>query len=95
MAASRGGADSGIDDHRDFGDHLAQDAQVGEVLDAQAGADGRGQRHDRRGAGVDQAAGVDQVVVGVGQHDEAFLDQDAGGFEQARRCRGTASSRRR
>ena len=67
---------------RDFGDALAQDAQVGGILDAQAGADGRGQRHDGCGAGIDQLARSDQVVVGVGQHDEAFLHQHPRGFEQ-------------
>jgi hypothetical protein len=36
-----------VDDQRDGGDHLAEDAKVGDILDAQAGSDGRGQRHHR------------------------------------------------
>ena len=53
------------------------------VLNAQTRANGRGQRHHRGGSGVDQLAGVHQIVVGVGQHHEAFLRQDARGFQQA------------
>ena len=37
-----------------FGDHLAQDAQVGGVLQAQAAADGRAKRHYGGGSGIDQ-----------------------------------------
>ena len=77
-----GGADAGVDDQRDFGDEFAQDAEVGGVLHAEAAADGSAERHDGGGAGVDQALGEDDVVRGVGQNGEAFLDQDAGGFER-------------
>ena len=52
-------------------------------LHAQAGSDGRGQRHHGGGSGVDQLARVYHVVVGVGQHHKTFLDQDAGGFQQS------------
>ena len=44
---------------------------------------GAAERHDRGRAGIDQLARVDHVVVGVGQDDEAFLDQDACGFQQS------------
>ena len=63
-------------------DHLAHDAHIGGVLHAQPRTDGRGQRHHRGGAGVDQLLRLHQVVVGVRQHDEAFLHQHARGFEQ-------------
>ena len=77
-----GGAHARIDDHGDFGDAFAEDAEVGGVLDAEAGADGGGQGHDGGGAGVDEFAGSDEIVVGVGEDDEAFLDQDARGFDE-------------
>ena len=52
------------------------------LLQAEAAADGRAERHDGCGARVDEALGVDNVVGGVGQDGEAFLDQDARGFER-------------
>ena len=51
------------------------------VGDAEAGADGRAERHDGGGADVDEALGENDVVGGVGQDGEAFLDEDAGGFD--------------
>src|SRR6266508_55550 len=53
-----GGAHAGVHDDGDFGNHLAEDAQIGRVLDAESGTDGGGERHDGGGAGIDQAAGV-------------------------------------
>ena len=47
------GAYAGIDDHGDFGDAFAKDAEIGGILDAEAGADGRGEGHDGCGACVD------------------------------------------
>ena len=57
------------------------------ILDAHAGADGRAQRHDGGGAGVDQAARDDQIVIGVGQDDEAFLHELLGGSQEFRGVR--------
>ena len=59
-----------------------QDANIGLILDAEAAADGGAERHDGGGAGVEQALGEDDVVGGVGKDREAFLDQNAGGFER-------------
>ena len=65
------------------------------ILDAEPGADRRAERHHRRGARVLELAAHHRIVVGVGQHDEAFLDQRRASPRAAPRCRGTASSRRR
>src|SRR5882724_2095883 len=46
-------ADARIDDHGNFGDAFAQDAQSRGILYAEAGADWRGERHDGGGARVD------------------------------------------
>src|SRR5690349_2254621 len=62
---------------------FADDAQVSRVLNAHSGTDRSAKRHHGGGAGIDQLAGVDQIVVSVRQYDEAFLDQNAGGFEQS------------
>ena len=53
-----------------------------DVLDAEARANRRAERHDRRGAGVFELAADDRIVVGVGQHDEPFLHQHARRLEQ-------------
>ena len=82
----RGGADPGVQDHRD-GRLLDDDAQVVGVGDAHAGADGRPQRHDRGAAQLGQVAGQDRVVVGVGQHGEAVVDQGLGGVAELDRVR--------
>src|ERR1700694_1018734 len=78
----RGGADAGIQDHGNFGDAFAENAEIGGILHAEAGADGRGKGHDGRGAGVNELAGGDEVVVGVRENDEDFLDKDARGFDE-------------
>ncbi len=57
-------------------------------------ADGRGQRHDGRGSGIDEAMGIYDVVIGIGQDDEAFFDQSSGGFERPA-CRERGFFRRR
>ncbi|KAG1182027.1 hypothetical protein G6F35_015721 [Rhizopus arrhizus] len=59
----------------------ASEAQVVLVLDAQARADRRGQRHHRGAADLFQALGQDRVVGGVDHHLEAILDQLFGGLE--------------
>ncbi len=46
----RGGADSSVDDERSLGNPFAEDAEIGGVLDAEARADGRGERHDGGGS---------------------------------------------
>ena len=71
----------GVDDHRHLRE-LADDPQVVRVLDAEAGADRRAERHHRRGAGLLELPADDQVVAGVGQHDEPFLYEHARRFEQ-------------
>ena len=43
---------------------------------------GRAERHHRRAAGLCQPASDDRVVGGVGQHDEALVDQRLGRSEQ-------------
>ena len=42
---------------------------------------GRAEGHDCGGADVDEALREDNVVGGVGQDGEAFVDEDAGGFD--------------
>ena len=69
-------------DQWNFVDEFAEDAQVGGVLQAEAAADGRAERHDGGGARVDEAAGVDDVVGGIGQDGKSLLDQDARGFQR-------------
>ena len=76
------GADSSVDDERDGGDFFAEDLERGAVLNAEAGADGGGERHDRCGSGVDEAMREDDVVRGVGEDGESFFDEGAGGFER-------------
>ena len=76
-----GGADAGVDDHGHLGE-LADDPEVVRVLDAEARADRRAERHHGRGACVFELAAHDRIVGRVGQHDEAFLHQRRGGFEQ-------------
>ncbi len=44
-------------------------------------ADGRAERHDSGRTGVNQTLRDDDVVGGVGKHGEAFLHEDAGGFD--------------
>ena len=78
-----GGADTGVNDHGDFGDAFAEDAQVGGILNAEAGADRSGEWHHGGGAGVDEFTCSDKVVVGVWENDEAFFDEDARGFDKA------------
>src|SRR5260370_30528450 len=75
-------ADACIHNHGNFGDAFAEDAEVGGILHAKAGADGRGERHDGGGAGGHQLAGGDEIVVGVGGDDEAFLREDASSFDE-------------
>ncbi len=75
-------ADAGVHNQRNVGDHLAQDAEVGQILDAQAAADRRTHRHNSGRSGVDQAARVHQIVVGIGQHDESFFHQHPRSFEE-------------
>lgn len=82
-----GGSDSGIDDQRDFGDLLAEDAQGGMVLNSKSGTDRGGERHDRGSAGIDQPLCRDQVVIGVRENDEAFFGQDPRGFDEAENVR--------
>src|SRR5215218_5266831 len=76
-----GGADPGVQDHRDGG-LLDDDAQVVGVGDAHAGADRRPQGHDRGAAQLGQVAGQDRVVVGVGEHGEPVVDQGLGGVAE-------------
>jgi hypothetical protein len=71
-----------VHDQRHAGDHSRRMRMLACVLNADAAADGRAQRHDRSRAGVDQTLGEDDVVGGVGQNGEAFLDQHARGFER-------------
>src|ERR1700694_5125632 len=78
----RGGADAGIHDHGNFGYAFAEDAEVGGMLHSKARADGRGEGHDSGCPSVDELAGGDEVVVGIRQNDEAFLDEDARGFDE-------------
>ena len=67
-------ADAGIDDER-HARELADDADVVDVLDAEARSDRRAERHHRRRARVLELAAGDRIVVGVGQHDEAFASR--------------------
>ena len=78
----RGGAYACVYDHRDFGDAFAKDAKVGGILDAETRADRSRERHDGRGASVDEFAGGDEVVVRVREDDETFLDEDARSFDE-------------
>ena len=56
--------------------------KVRRVLQAQAAADGRAQRHHRRRARIDQPLRKHNVVGGVGQNGETFLHQDPRRFER-------------
>ena len=58
-------------------------AQVRDVLDAETTPDRRPHGHDGGRPGIDQAAGIHQIVVGIGQDDESFLHEDSGGFKKA------------
>ena len=61
---------------------LDDQAQVVGVADPHAGADRRAERHHRGAADVLEPAGQDRVVVGVGEHDEAVVDELLGGLQQ-------------
>ena len=76
-----GGADAGVEDHR-HARVLADQAQVVGVQQALAGADRGAERHHRGAADVLQPAREDRVVVRVGQHGEAVVDELLGGLEQ-------------
>ena len=69
-----GGAQAGVDDEGDLGNELAEHAQGVGVADAEAGADGGAEGHDGGGTDVDEALGKDNVVSGVRENGEAFLD---------------------
>ena len=77
----RGRADAGVDDDRHAGE-FADDADVVRVLNAEAGADRRAERHHRGRARVLQLPAGNRVVVGVRQHHEPFPDQHLRRFEQ-------------
>src|SRR6266576_314641 len=78
----RGGTDAGVENQRNAGDDLAQDANVGGILNSQATADGGAERHDGGSSGIEQALGKDHIVGGVGENGESFLHQHAGGFKR-------------
>ena len=61
---------------------LDDQREVVGVADPHAAADRRAERHDRRAADVLQAPREHRVVVRVGQHDEAVVDELLGGGEQ-------------
>ena len=73
--------DAGVHDdgHRD---RLENDLDVVRVADAEAGADGRAERHHARGAGVLEALGDDRIVVRVGHDHEALARERLGGLQQ-------------
>ena len=77
-----GDAHACIDNHGDFGDAFAEDAQVGGILNAEAGTNGSGKRHDGGGAYVDEFAGGDEIVIRVGENDKTFFYEDARGFDE-------------
>jgi hypothetical protein len=58
-----------------------QDLQIGGILNAESAADGRAERHDGRGAGINQALGKNDVVGGISQNGESLFGQNARGFE--------------
>ena len=60
----------------------ASDAEISGILNAKAGADRRGKRHDGRRASVNQFARCDQIVICVRENDEAFFYKDARGFDE-------------
>lgn len=65
-----------------MGQLLAHDAKVRGVLHAEPRPDGRGQRHHRRAARVEELLRHDKVVREVRQHGKAFADEHARGFER-------------
>ena len=79
-------ADACVDDHRHARLFL-DDAEVVRILDAEARADRRAQRHHGGRAGVLELAARHRIVVRVGQHDEAFLAR----ARAWRRCRASLS----
>ena len=76
-AASRGGADAGIDQHRHAG-ALDDQPDRHPVLDAEPRADRRAQRHDRDRAGLLELLRGDRIVDAIDHRLEAFRDQDLG-----------------
>ncbi len=52
------------------------------VEDAQAGADGRAQRHDRGTPDILQTPGHHRIIGGIGQHDEALGDEQFAGIDE-------------
>src|SRR5260370_10941674 len=77
-----GGANSRMNDKGSVGNAFAEDAQVGSVLNAEAGTDRRSQRHDGRSTGVDKLPSGDEIIVRVGQDYEVFLDEHAGSLDE-------------
>ena len=77
----RGRADPGVEDHGHAGS-VDDQADVVRVADPHAAADRRAERHHGGAADVLEAAGEDRVVVGVGEDDEAVVDELLGGGEQ-------------
>jgi len=61
---------------------LQDDAQVRRIADPHAGADRRGERHDRRAAEVRELLADHRIVIGVGQDDEALGEQNLRRDEQ-------------
>ena len=74
-------ADTGIDDHR-YARLFNDQADVDRVLDAEARADQRTQRHDGDAAGIFQLARVDRIVAAIDHHFETLGDEDFRGGER-------------
>ena len=77
----RGGAHSGIQDHRQLA-FFADDGKIIGVEDAHARTDGRAQGHHRDAAQIFQFFAGDRIVDAIGEHLKAFVHQDARGLEQ-------------
>ena len=69
-----GGADTGVQDHGHVG-LLDDEGDVVGVADPEPAADRRPEGHDHGAPDLLEAPGRDRVVVAVGEHDEAVVDQ--------------------
>jgi hypothetical protein len=77
----RGGADAGVEDHRDRRAFEDQRKVVG-VLDSHAASDRRAEWHHGRTADCLESLGEDRIVVCVWQHHEAIVDEFLGGAQE-------------
>jgi hypothetical protein len=77
-----GRPDAGVDDQREVGDQLADEAEGVGVHEPHPAPDGGRQRHHGGAAEVGQLAGGDGVVAAVGEDVEAVADELVGRLQE-------------